>query len=144
MTECPFSLIRGNSCFFFFTHSVLIPGSKCTQFTQFTPPAFLRTLYPPRPDSPAFSALPDFLLGVGRRSAPRGPADLPAAAERHGQADLHLPLPELRRLAARRQLRPRARPALQRRQRGGADARERALHQRAVRRVSGERRTGRA
>lgn len=81
-----------------------------------------------------------FLLGVRGHSCPCGPADLPAAAQRNSQADLHLQLPQLCRLAAQRPPELRACTALQRRQRGGADAREHALHQRAVRRVSGRRR----
>lgn len=79
-----------------------------------------------------------FLLWVRGRSCPCGPADLPAAAERNSQADLHLQLPQLRRLAPQRPPELRACTALQRCQRGGADAWKHAIHQRAVRRVSGK------
>lgn len=81
-----------------------------------------------------------FLLGVRGRSCPRGPAHLPAAPERNSQADLHLQLPQLCRLAPQRPPELRACTALPRRQRGGADARKHALHQRAVRRLPGRRR----
>lgn len=81
---------------------------------------------------------PVFLHWGGWCSSPRGPIDLPAAAERHSQADLHLPLPQLCCLAARRHLQPRTRTALQRQQQRGAYTWEHTLHQCAVWRVSGE------
>lgn len=87
----------------------------------------------PPPPSPTV-----FLLGLGGRASARGPADLLAAAERDGQADVHLPLPELCRLAARGLPWPRARAALQGLRRGGADPREHAVREAAVRRMPSE------
>lgn len=89
---------------------------------------------------PYFDSCAVFLLGVRGHSRPRGPAELPAAAERHSQADLHLQLPQLCRLAPQRPPELRAGAAIQRRQRRGADARKHAIHQRAVRRLPGKRR----
>lgn len=62
-------------------------------------------------------------------------ADLPEASQCHSQADVHLSLPQLCRLATRGQLQSWTCTALQRQQRGGADSWECTLHQSAIRRL---------
>lgn len=76
------------------------------------------------------SSIPVLLRGLYRWARGRGPAGLPAPAERPGPAEPHLPLPPLGGLGRpQRQEQPQEGAALQSRQRRRAELRDQPVHQ---------------